>query len=134
MKKMNKKGFTIVELTIVIAVVAILSAVMIPTFTGIVKNAKASAAAQEARNAYTTYVYGNNEAETTDFIYEYAEGAVVAINDGILVDADDDGKVDIFGDRALALKAIDETYVEGESATCTVTATSNAKLSTVVKK
>ena len=36
MKKMNKKGFTIVELVIVIAVIAILAAVMIPTFSGIV--------------------------------------------------------------------------------------------------
>ena len=53
MKKMNKKGFTIVELVIVIAVIAILAAVMIPTFSGIVDRAKNSAALQEARNAYT---------------------------------------------------------------------------------
>ena len=39
MKKMNKKGFTIVELVIVIAVIAILAAVMIPTFSGIVDRA-----------------------------------------------------------------------------------------------
>ena len=53
MKKMNKKGFTIVELVIVIAVIAILAAVMIPTFSGIVNKAQKSAALQEARNAYT---------------------------------------------------------------------------------
>ncbi|MGM9683101.1 MAG: type IV pilin protein, partial [Eubacteriales bacterium] len=33
MKNTKKKGFTIVELVIVIAVIAILAAVLIPTFT-----------------------------------------------------------------------------------------------------
>ena len=53
MKKTNKKGFTIVELVIVIAVIAILSAVLIPTFTNVTKNAKKSAALQEATSALT---------------------------------------------------------------------------------
>lgn len=48
MKKMNKKGFTIVELVIVIAVIAILAAVLIPTFSGVVARANASAAQQAA--------------------------------------------------------------------------------------
>ena len=52
MKKMNKKGFTIVELVIVIAVIAILAAVMIPTFGGIIDKANASKALQNAQNAY----------------------------------------------------------------------------------
>ena len=52
MKKNNKKGFTIVELVIVIAVIAILAGVLIPTFSGIVKKAQLSAAAQEATNVY----------------------------------------------------------------------------------
>lgn len=52
MKKMNKKGFTIVELTIVIAVIAILAAVLIPTFSGIVKKANQSAVQQEAAAIY----------------------------------------------------------------------------------
>lgn len=52
MKKMNKKGFTIVELTIVIAVIAILAAVLIPTFSGIVTKAQASAVQQEAAAIY----------------------------------------------------------------------------------
>lgn len=52
MKKNNKKGFTIVELVIVIAVIAILSAVLIPTFGGIIADANATAGKQEARNGY----------------------------------------------------------------------------------
>lgn len=50
--KKNKKGFTIVELVIVIAVIAILAAVLIPTFSGIVEKSKKSAVEQEAHNKY----------------------------------------------------------------------------------
>ena len=59
MKKLNKKGFTITELVIVISVIAILSAVMIPTFSGLVNKSKKSAAEQEARNALTVALVAN---------------------------------------------------------------------------
>ena len=52
MKRNNKKGFTIVELVIVIAVIAILSAVLIPTFGGVINDANDVAGKQEARNGY----------------------------------------------------------------------------------
>ena len=52
MKKLNnKKGFTIVELVIVIAVIGILAGVLIPTFAGVIDKANKSAAQQEAANA-----------------------------------------------------------------------------------
>ena len=47
MKQTTKKGFTIVELVIVIAVIAILAAVLIPTFTSVIKKANESAYLQE---------------------------------------------------------------------------------------
>ena len=53
MKKMNKKGFTIVELVIVIAVIGILAAVLIPTFSSVIEKANLSAAQSEAKNALT---------------------------------------------------------------------------------
>ena len=49
----NRKGFTIVELVIVIAVIAILAAVLIPTFSGVVQKANDSAALQTARSTLT---------------------------------------------------------------------------------
>ena len=52
MKRTSKKGFTIVELVIVIAVIAILAAVMIPTFSSVIGKARDSAALQEATAAY----------------------------------------------------------------------------------
>ena len=53
MKKPNKKGFTIVELVIVIAVVAILAAVLVPTFVSVVKKANESKDTQLVRNLNT---------------------------------------------------------------------------------
>ena len=53
MKHTKRSAFTIVELVIVIAVIAILSAVLIPTFGGIIKNANV-AADQTAAATLTT--------------------------------------------------------------------------------
>ena len=52
-KRNNKKGFTIVELVIVIAVIAILAAVLIPTFAGIIRKANISADTQLVKNMNT---------------------------------------------------------------------------------
>ena len=52
MKKTNtKKGFTIIELVIVIAVIGILAAVLIPTFSNVIEKANIAAAQEEAKNA-----------------------------------------------------------------------------------
>ena len=40
MKKRNRKAFTIVELVIVIAVIAILATVLVPTFGDVITTAK----------------------------------------------------------------------------------------------
>ena len=53
MKKSNRKGFTIVELVIVIAVIAILAAVLIPTFSNLIKKANQSSDIQAARQMNT---------------------------------------------------------------------------------
>lgn len=65
--KRNKRGFTIVELVIVIAVIAILAAVLIPTFTTLVDRAKRTADLQECKSAYTQMLtqeeyFGSKEA------------------------------------------------------------------------
>ena len=56
MNKKNRKGFTIVELVIVIAVIGILATVLVPTFGDIITKANDSKSLQEARNIYTNYV------------------------------------------------------------------------------
>lgn len=56
MKRNNKKGFTLVELVIVIAVIAILIAVLVPTFASVISKANKSADEQEAMNLRTAIV------------------------------------------------------------------------------
>ena len=76
MKKTLKKGFTLVELVIVIAVIAILSAVLIPTFGNVINNAKESSARSEASNAITQYV--NNQASNQQDT-NIADGYVIVL-------------------------------------------------------
>ncbi len=52
MKKTNKKGFTLAELLIVIAIIAVLIAIAIPTFAGALENAKRQTDHANMRNAY----------------------------------------------------------------------------------
>ena len=60
-KKNNRKGFTTVELVIVIAVIAILASVLIPTFANLIDKANKSAALQEAKNIYNNYMIDQAE-------------------------------------------------------------------------
>ena len=75
MKKLNnKKGFTIVELVIVIAVIGILAGVLIPTFSGIVGNANTKAALSDVRAVLTNALNMSSTAQlagkTTDEKYQ----------------------------------------------------------------
>ena len=54
MVKKLKKAFTITELVIVIAVVAILAAVLIPTFSNVVRRANQSADTQNVKSMNET--------------------------------------------------------------------------------
>ena len=56
MRNTNKKGFTIVELVIVIAVIAILAAVLIPTFSSIIKKANIATDTAVAKNLNTAAI------------------------------------------------------------------------------
>ena len=82
MKKLNKKAFTIVELVIVIAVIAILAGVLIPTFVGLVRKSRVSTDTQLVRNLNTALAEDgvNNEHNTMTDVLAVAEdyGYVVA--------------------------------------------------------
>ena len=66
MKKTNsKKGFTLVELVIVIAVIAILSAILVPTFSSVIGNANATKEKADLKAAITTYIAENATTDTT---------------------------------------------------------------------
>ena len=95
MKKFNKKGFTIVELVIVIAVIAILAGVLIPTFSGMVQKAQESAALQNARNRYTEYVgmhdYSDGTSPEQNLVIEVGSEYVIVV-DAKMVDKVYEGK------------------------------------------
>src|SRR5699024_1705317 len=56
MYRSKRKAFTITELVIVIAVIAILAAVLIPTFSNVVESANKSAAMSNCRMAVAEYI------------------------------------------------------------------------------
>ena len=82
MKKNLKKGFTIVELVIVIAVIAILSAVLIPTFTGIVDNAKKTTALTDVQAIYKEIVLNEGVESDKVFYVEHNYGYFFMIENG----------------------------------------------------
>lgn len=86
MKKNNKKGFTLVELVIVIAVIAILSAILVPTFSNIISNANATAAQADAKAAITSYLadtMGEGKDDLGD-CYIYYNGFYMSYKNGNL--------------------------------------------------
>ncbi len=84
----NKKGFTIVELVIVIAVIAILAAVLIPTFGSVIEKANESKALQEGRNIYMNWVAEQEDvsAALTGDYYVKVGDYYVLIEDGQIID------------------------------------------------
>ena len=80
MKRSTKKGFTIVELVIVIAIIAILAAVLIPTFASLIQKANTSADIQACREMNT--FLATNEVtggrDITDVYAALAEGGMSA--------------------------------------------------------
>lgn len=99
--KNNKKGFTLVELVIVIAVIAILAGVLIGTFATVLSSANQSKALQEVKaqvdEAYLEYVAEEHDVPAyvkvnngiVSFVktfetgvFKYEEGNVLVKNDG----------------------------------------------------
>lgn len=82
-KNKKRRGFTIVELVIVIAVIAVLAAVLIPTFSGLIEKAKNSAATQEALGAYTEYIINHaQEGNIPEYAFYKTDGKTVVIKNG----------------------------------------------------
>ena len=63
MIKANKKGFTLVELVVVIAVLLILAAIAIPTVSGVINDAQKATDAANAKSIETAikYAIADNE-------------------------------------------------------------------------
>ena len=74
MKKTKNCGFTLIELVIVIAVIAVLSSVLIPTFGNLIDDAQNSARDQKARNAYTDFIAYHPDEDNSYLFIEIEDG------------------------------------------------------------
>ena len=81
MRNTNKKGFTIVELVVVVAVIAILAAVLIPTFSGVINKANMSADQKAVRDMNTALAIADVENNANTF--NDAVNALLASNIGM---------------------------------------------------
>lgn len=79
MKKIltGKKGFTLTELIIVIAIIGILAAVLVPSLSGYIKKSKESALEQEARSISAIYETWLLDEETYDKEFSSQENPVM---------------------------------------------------------
>lgn len=66
--KLNRKGFTLMEMLIVVAIIAVLVAIMIPTFTSQLEKAREAADIANIRSAYAEAMvkYINQDAADLD--------------------------------------------------------------------
>lgn len=91
-KKLNKKGFTLAELLIVVAIIGVLVAVSIPIFTSQLRKAKLATNQANARAAYAAVVAGQLEkgytaAEATYTVSTAKIGSVKKLADTATVTA-----------------------------------------------
>ena len=71
MKKNNKKGFTLAELLIVVAIIAVLVAISIPVFTSQLEKAREATDAANLRSAYAAGMADAISNDSTTFPTDY---------------------------------------------------------------
>jgi len=77
MKKLNKKGFTLAELLIVVAIIAVLAAIAIPIFTSQLDKAKVATDQANIRSGYATVSStALTDSKTSGTWYLNADGSV----------------------------------------------------------
>lgn len=108
MRNSKVKGFTLVELIVVIAIIAILAAILVPNMLGYIKNSRFSQADANAKNVDTAAVAAIAQA--------YADGRIGSNN--VVADGDTNvGDTDKFPDAEGSLKV---TITDAGNKQCTI--------------
>ena len=119
--KKAKKGFTIVELVIVIGVIGILSAILIPTFVNVTKNAEEAALQANLAQGYSMYAA------------EMADGYVDGTSPAKAIAQKSQYEVVLkFNDKKYAYNT-EGKWIESDSATTTLVVAGEEALSTFNK-
>ena len=127
---MKAKGFTLIELIIVIAILAILAGISLPLYAAYISKAEEAVAKENAHNAMMRYWADNVPLGdyNANFLYKEDDYRIVAIKNGVVLPQ-------IFDKESTAIKAIvdDPTTQDDESVTYSAVATGVEKLYAVTE-
>ena len=106
-----KKGFTLVELIIVIAIIAVLAAILIPLLMGYIRSSRCSAAIGDAKSAHNLAAEAGAAVETnggTLAAAATAAGAVTGLPAGVTMRARTNGnRIDIMATHTTTIGTAD---------------------------
>ena len=125
-KKLTKKGFTLAELLIVVAILAILVAVSIPIFTSRLENAKKSTdlANERAAKAAAVVAYMNDGLDVgATYNYDAKDGQIYlsATVTGATTTVKEASKIDVYGQQSANNNKIVQVAITAEGASTTAT-------------